>query len=158
MSAKMIVKINPEDILDIDPQKFCCLPYQGHPKGCPNYGKKKGCPPNSHKVDEILDFKKDIFLIYTEFKIGEYAEKIRKIHPNWSNRQIYCCLYWQRRARKFQREEEQKCKKEKDINLLLTCPEANGVNVNLLMNRIGVKLEWPPRKITRLVSLGGMNK
>lgn len=154
----MIVQINPKDISYLDAEKFCLKPYPNHPKGCPNYGKKKGCPPNLPKIEELLNFNKNVYLIYTEFNIGEHARRMKKMHPDWSDKQVYCVLYWQPKARKMQRQEEEKARKEKDINLVLTSPEAMGVNIVSLMNKIGVKLEWPPRKITRLVSIGGMKK
>jgi predicted metal-binding protein len=155
---KMIVKINPEDLSYLDGEKFCRLPYSNHPRGCPNYGKKAGCPPDMPSLKEILDLNQNIYLIYTEFNIGEHVEKMKELHPGWTDRQIYCCLYWQPRARKMQRQEEEKSRKEKGINLILTSPEAIGINLTSLMNNIGVRLEWPPRRITRLVSLGGMKK
>ncbi len=154
----MIIQVNPKEFSYLDAEKFCCLPYLNHPRGCPNYGKKEGCPPNIPKVDEVLDFNKDVYLIYTEFNIGEHAERMKKLHPKWTGRQIYCCLYWQLKARKLQRQEEEKSIKEKGINLILNSPEANGVNITSLMRKVGIKLEWPPRKITRLVSLGGTRK
>ncbi|MCX6746934.1 MAG: hypothetical protein NTU63_02245 [Candidatus Pacearchaeota archaeon] len=154
----MIVQINPKDLSYLDAKKFCCLPYPNHPKGCPNYRKKEGCPPNIPRLEEALDLNKEIYLIYTEFNIGEHAERMKRLHSDWSDKQIYCCLYWQPKARKMQRQEEEKSKKEKGINLILTSPEAMGINLVSFMNKIGVKLEWPPRKITRLVSLGGMSK
>jgi len=152
----MIVPINPKEIpLNIDSPKFCCKPYPNHPKGCPNYGKKNGCPPNVSSLNKILDFNKEVFFIYTDFDIGSHAKKMKKMHPDWSERQIYCCLYWQPKARKMQRQEEARCKKEKSIDLILTSPEAMNVNVTSLMKKVGVNLEWPPRNITRVVSLGG---
>ncbi len=152
----MIVKIDPQKIpLNIDSPKFCCMPYPNHPKGCPNYGKKDGCPPNVSMLNEILNFNKEAYLIYTDFDMGDHTKKMREIHPDWSERQIYCCLYWQPKARKLHRQEEEKCKKEKKIDLVLPSPEAMNVNVTSLMKKIGVNLEWPPKKITRLVSLGG---
>ena len=30
-----------------------------------------------------------------------------------------------------------------------------GINVDKLMKKIGIELEWPPRKITRIVSIAG---
>jgi predicted metal-binding protein len=154
----MIVRINPKDISYLNAEKFCCLPYRNHSHGCPNYGKKVGCPPDISPIEKLLDLNKDLYLIYTEFNIGEHAEKMRRLHPEWTDKQVYCCLYWQPKARKLQRLEEEKFKKEKSINLILTSPEAMGVNITSLMNKIGIKLEWPPRKVTRLVSLGGVKK
>lgn len=152
----MIVQINPKEILlDINSPKLCCRPYPNHPRGCPNYGKKTGCPPKVLPLDEVLDFEKEMYVIYTDFNIGKHAEKMKSLHPDWTERQIYCCLYWQPKARKMHKEEIERYKKEKKIGLILSSPEAMGVNVTSLMKKIGVNLEWPPKKITRLVSIGG---
>jgi len=154
----MIIKINPQEIpLIKNPDKLCCKSYPNHSGGCPNYNKKEGCPPNLCGLEELFDFNQDMFVIYSEFDIGKHARKMKKMHPNWTDKQIYCCLYWQPRARKFHREELQNYKGKK-INYISNSPEAYGVNVTSLMRKIGVELEWPPRKITRIVSLGGMKK
>jgi len=155
----MIIKINPEIIkYNKKIQTLCVNKYPQHPKGCPNYGKKQGCPPNTPLINNILNFDKPVYLIYTEFNIGEHAQKLKQKHPDWSERQIYCCLYWQPKARKFQRQEEERAKKEYNLEKITNSPEAHGINVGLLMKKIGINLEWPPRKITRLVSLGGYGK
>lgn len=137
-------------------QKLCTNPYYKHPKGCPNYGKKEGCPPKAKLADEILDLKKPVYVIYTEFDIDKHAEDLRKKHPDWSERQIYCCLYWQPKARKIQREEERKAIEKLGIEKIAS--EANGINLDSLMKEIGITLEWPPKKTTRLISIGGYKK
>jgi predicted metal-binding protein len=152
---EMILKINPQELSFLNAEKLCRAAYPNHRKGCPNYHKKEGCPPNLLSLENVVDFKKDVYLIYTDFDIGKHAERMKELHSNWTERQLYCCLYWQPKARKAQRAEELRCKNEKDISLVLRSPEAHGVNVHSLMKKVGVNLEWPPRKITRIVSLGG---
>lgn len=150
----MIIELNPKIIpFERKIQSLCRYPYYRHPRGCPNYG-KPGCPPNQPLINEVLDFQKKIYLIYTEFDLGEHARKIKKLYPNWSEHQIYCVLYWQPRARKIHRQEEEKASKRYHFDCIAG-PEACGVNVTEIMRRIGTILEWPPRKITRLISLGG---
>lgn len=152
----MIVELNPKIIpYDRKIQSLCLCPYYRHPHGCPNFSKKIGCPPNQPLIDKVLDLRKKIYLIYTEFDLGVHAEKMKKIYPNWSGHQIYCVLYWQPKARVFQRQEEKIALKEYEVGYICQSPEAYGVNVTELMKRIYIILEWPPRKITRLVSLGG---
>ena len=83
---------------------------------------------------------------------------MKAIHPDWSQRQVECCLYWQPKARKQLRAE---------INIfafsitqyvmrVLTTPEAAGVNVTATMKMVGIELEWPPRSRTYQVALAGM--
>jgi len=79
----MIKKINPSIIpYDILITGLCRAPYKGHSKGCPNYGKKQGCPPQK-LINEVFDFNRDMYIIYTEFPVGKFAEKMRKKHSKW---------------------------------------------------------------------------
>jgi len=152
----MFVKINPKDIdFSKKIQNYCLLPYDGHKKGCPNYKKKDGCPPGLPLIDKLIDFEREIYVIYTEFEIGKHAEKMKANLPNWSEKKLYCCLYWQPRARKKQIAEEKKALEELKIDKIVRVPEAYGVDVDKLMKNLGVELEWPPRKISRIVSIGG---
>jgi hypothetical protein len=147
-------------------QSLCLTPYYGHLHGCPNYGKKQGCPPNQPLIDEVLDFERGIYVVYTRFAVGEFAEGIRKKYPQWNERQIYNPRYWQPRARKLQREEKERAKKELGLEAIINSPEGNGVLVSQLMRNIGVELSWrwPPdhknykENFTYLVSLAGFFK
>lgn len=155
----MIIKIDTKIIpFEKKVQSYCKIRSKSYPKGCPNYGKKEGCPPNQLLINKVLDFSKPIYIIYTEFDIGGFAKKMLEKHPTWTEKQTYCCRYWQPKARKFQRSEESKAVKELGLTKIVNGPEACGVNVMELMKKIGVILEWPPKKITRLVSLGGYSR
>lgn len=63
-------------------QGLCRSPYYKHSSGCPNYNLKQGCPPKK-LIDQVLDFNKDIYVIATDFPIGEFAETMRNLHPEW---------------------------------------------------------------------------
>ncbi|GIU69961.1 MAG: hypothetical protein KatS3mg002_1197 [Candidatus Woesearchaeota archaeon] len=79
----MIIKIDPEIVpYDNLIRGLCMTPYYGHTHGCPNYGCKEGCPPNN-LIDKIFDFSKEMYIIYTTFPIGKFAERMRKNHPDW---------------------------------------------------------------------------
>ncbi len=79
----MIKKIDTDKIpYDNHIRALCKTPYYGHPKGCPNYNKKEGCPPQ-RLIADFFDLEKDLYLIFTEFNIGEFAEKMRLAHPEW---------------------------------------------------------------------------
>jgi len=160
----MIIKINPPIIeYSKKMQNLCRVPYYGHSNGCPNFGKKQGCPPREKLINEFLDFKKDLYLIYTEFEVGKFAEKMKSMHPEWANfpRQLYNPRRWQPTARK---------KHSLDIidffsayprTIVDSSPEAHGVDVNALMKSVGVELNWtwPPEHNLEnkvyLISLGG---
>ncbi len=155
----MIVQLDPEVIpFGRKFQSLCRHPYRRHPQGCPNFNKKSGCPPAQPLINEVLDFSRNIYLIYTEFDLRAHTERMKALHLNWSEYQIYCVLYWQPTARKILRQEEEKARQKYQLNFICKSPEANGVNVTELMKGVGIVLEWPPKKISRLVSLAGWKK
>jgi hypothetical protein len=84
---------------------------------------------------------------------------MRRKHPEWSWRQLSCCLYWQGGARKRLREEVEKLLRRlgapDERVVVVRCPEACGVNVTETMRRAGVDLEWPPVIIAYQVALVG---
>ncbi len=148
----MIVKIDPLIMpYDRKIQNLCRVPYHGHPKGCPNHGKKPGCPPNERLIDRYFDMDSDLFVIYSVFNIGEFAERMRKTHPQWKDqpRQWYNPRRWQGVARKRQKQEIEAFLEEHPDMAVNTYPEAFGVNVSGLMNNIGIELnwEWPPEHV-----------
>jgi predicted metal-binding protein len=145
--------------INIDPmfQKLCRQSYPGHTKGCPNYGKKKGCPPQQKLFFDIFD--QDFYLIYTEFDLATHVKKMRKKHSDWTDRQLYCCLYWQGTARKNLKAEITRAKKMLPHHHITTCPEAMGVNVTDLMeDNADIELEWPPKTTTYQVAIAGLKK
>lgn len=79
----MIAQIDSSQIpYDFLLQGLCRSPYYRHSAGCPNYNQKQGCPPKK-LINEVLDFNKEIYVISTEFPIGEFAERMRLLHPEW---------------------------------------------------------------------------
>ena len=143
--------------INIDPtfQKLCWQPYYNHPRGCPNYGKKRGCPPHQKMFFDVFD--RDFYLIFTEFDLGTHVKKMKKKHPNWTDRQLYCCLYWPGTARKNLKAEIQRARKMLPHHRITACPEAMGVNVTDLMeDNAGIDLEWPPKITTYQVALAGL--
>lgn len=152
----MIIKIDPSMIkIDRNVQDYCLLKYPGHPRGCPNYGIKDGCPPGALMLNEILDMNKDIYVIYVEYDVRKFADRMKTIHPKWTDRQAYCCLYWQKIPRTELRAEEDRARTEFGLTQISTSPEANGVNIQYLFRQLGISLEWPVRNISRHVSIGG---
>ncbi|MGV8086458.1 MAG: hypothetical protein ACP5N1_02395 [Candidatus Woesearchaeota archaeon] len=149
---------------------LCRVPFYNHSKGCPNWNKKEGCPPNVPLIDKILDFNKELYMIYNEFPIGEFAEKMRLMHPEWQEhpRQWYNPRRWQGTARKIHKK-ERIIALEKGIDTIVW-PEAHGVNVTGTMKNIGIILnwDWPPqhileneeykKNVSYIISIGGYHK
>ena len=76
----MIIQIDPMTIpYDTLIQGLCKTPFYGHSKGCPNHGKKEGCPPQK-MIDSVFDMEKEMYIIATEYPLGEFAERMRKEH------------------------------------------------------------------------------
>jgi hypothetical protein len=157
----MIVKINFDHIeINRKIQGLCKLPYHGHAKGCHNYGLKEGCPPGQPLLGEIFDLERNLFVIYTQHNIGEFASRMREKHPEWNDRQCYNPRYWQGTARKTHMAEREKALKLDGIEKIVW-PENHGVNVSKLMSGIGVDLNWnwpPPHNLENssyIISLGG---
>ena len=144
-------------------QALCARPYYGHPHGCPNYGKRPECPPNAPLIDKVLDLEREIFVIYTPFEVGEFAEHIWENHPGWNNRQIYNPRYWQPCARKLHRMDVANDVEELGIEIVTGNAEGQGVNYSFLMKNMGIELSWvwPPEhsldNITYRISLAGFS-
>ncbi len=166
----MFKQIEPEKIpYNWGIQSLCKLKYYKHPHGCPNHGVREDCPPNQPLINEVLDFEKEIYVIYTKFKVGKFAERMRLDHLEWSEhpRQWYNPRRWQPRARKLHRNDLTEAIEKTGLTKIVLSPEAQGVNVTELMKNIGISLKWgwPPEHIVEnqkylnntvyLVSLGG---
>ena len=146
-------------VIDKSVRGLCVHPYPNHPKGCPNFGKRVTCPPQVRMIDEIFDISRGFWIVWIDFDFKSHCDRMRRKHPDWSQRQIECCLYWQGTANKMLREVVA------DVSYYLAdrgnwqatyCPEAMGVNVTATMNNLGIELEWPPKNIVRKVALFGV--
>jgi len=132
---------------------LCARAYPLHPKGCPRFGKKPGCPPDAPQLAEAFDLSRPCFAIITVFDFAGHVARMRAAHPDWSERQVTCCLYWQPGARKALDAEIAAFVVEHPDMQVNRCPEALGVNVTATLAGAGVELEWPPTTRTVQVAL-----
>ena len=144
-------------VIDPEMQKLCSWPYPNHKKGCPNFGKKKGCPP-CKLFDEVYELGRPVYAVYTTFNFFAHVERMRYKHPEWSKRQLEWCLYWQGTARKGLREDIARFTKAFPGMEIIMVPEAMGVNVTATLARVRVHLEWPPEKWTHQVALAAFRR
>jgi hypothetical protein len=145
-----------EPVIDYSVRKLCVERYPNHPRGCPNWNKRPSCQPKAPLLPDIIDCARPIVVIWNRFPFGDHVEKMRKRHPSWSERQLANCLYWQGTARKQLRQRVENyrgCRPKERRDVVLYCPEACGVNVTETMRRVGVELEWPPRRWAYQVAL-----
>ena len=126
--------------------RWCTLPYPGHKNGCPNFGKNESCPPQAPYFLDI--YKPDVFVAFMRFDFGEFLSKKREIHPDWTERALRNPWHFQghldSRLRSFVNSELDNPEFKNFI--VVSSPEAMGVNMHLTALRAGVKLEWPPQK------------
>lgn len=135
---------------------LCSSPYPNHPKGCPNVGKRDLCPPRAKLIGTVLDLSQPVWAIYNAFPFGDHVDKMRALHPKWSQRQVECCLYWQGTARKQLKAEILAFLKRHPGLEVITCPEACGVDLTATMQDVGIALEWPPRTVAYQIALAGL--
>ena len=141
----------------LSPQSNLCIrPYYNHKNGCPNYGRKKDCPP-IRRFDRVCNMNAPVVAIFHVFPFGEHVKKMKNLHPRWSQRQAECCLYWQGSARKCLRRQIDLFKRfiAEEECFITEKPEAMGVNITATMRDIGIELEWPPVSVTYQIALAG---
>lgn len=148
-------------VVDESVRTLCRKPYLGHPKGCPNFGKKRSCPPNAPLIGKLLDLNEPVWAVWVDFDLGAHRDRMWRKHPKWSPRQAECCLYWQATVNNQLQDHV--------LSLFTTgsfaayhgpmktvfCPEACGVNITATMESAGVFLEWPPVETVRKIALVG---
>lgn len=137
--------------------ELCRLKYPNHPYGCPNYGRKVGCPPTATFL-KMLIYPSPIYIIWNIYPFGRHVQKMKLRHPEWSERQARCCLYWQGTARKQLRVKVGEFLLVHPDMRIVWCPEASGVNVTKTMASVNEILEWPPKTIAYQVVLAGERK
>lgn len=139
-----------------DTGRLCRIPYRGHRHGCPNYGKSNRCPPNAPHVTDVFDIVRPMYFVYSEFFIPDHARKMKALHPEWSDRQCRCVLYWQGKARKKLRLRVSEAMEILNTDIFTSCPEGMGVNVFATARKHGMILERTKDiRICRHIALAG---
>ena len=129
-------------------QSCCFLPYPGHPKGCPNYNNRSTCPPHA----KLWNDGEQVAVIAVKFDLAAWAAEMKRRHPDWTDKQCRCCLYWQGAVRKALQDWAASAK-GKSWGALEMIPEAHGVDVTKMMKRLGLPLQWPPRDFVWKVAM-----
>ncbi len=150
-------------VVDKGVRGLCIKPYRGHIDGCPKFRVDPICPPTALLIDDAIDLSRNVYCVWNKFNLGEHVARMKVKQPDWSVFQLECCLYWQSKARKQLRIRLAAVVARLTCNLevgspsmvVLTRPEANGVNVTATMRSIGIELEWPPKLFTYQVAIVG---
>jgi len=154
----MKVKIHGLDKLVLSNRvpNWCQLPYPRHPKGCPNYDKRENCPPNTEPITNLI--KPPFLLVGIRFNLGGHIKRMKEIHPEWSNAQARCVLYWQNKVMKRLREECEHVKNRIPNPKVFYCPEGYYVNVFKTASMVGIKLKTRPKKYVWKIAIIGVDR
>ena len=145
-------------VIEPEVRVLCGRPYPNHPKGCPNIG-RPSCPPRAPLLGETLDLTKDVWAVFHEVDFYAHTSRMRKKYPEWSKRQVECCLYWQSSANAQLRKKVAAFLESNPYGLIaVMCPEAQGVNMTKTMKPAGIELEWPPVYLVYKIALIGYPK
>ena len=129
--------------------EWCRLPYPGHPKGCPSVGMNVRCPTQSTPLEPCA-----CLLVAVRFDLQAWADGMKVKHPEWSDRQCRCCLYWQGKTRKRLKRLCEKARNESFYNGdPVYTPEARGLDITKIMSNLGWPLEWPPKRYVWTVAI-----
>lgn len=97
--------------------------------------------------------------MHSEFDLQAHALSMKKKHPEWSDRQCRCVLYWQGKSRKQLKERTQAAVAHLGTDAVSTCPEAMGVNVFVTARLSGLVLDKTRNlSVCRHISMLGWRK
>lgn len=140
---------------------WCKMPYPGHAKGCPNQWNEKAlkCPPRAPRVDEYFDISRPLFFVNSQFRLKQHFLRMRREHPDWTEKQRRCVLYWQNTSRAQMRVRYRAFMIEQGMDAVTECPEGMGVNVYATAALSGLHLQ-PIKELSicRHVALVGWRK
>jgi predicted metal-binding protein len=127
---------------------WCTLSYPNHRKGCPNFPQ---CPP---KYIDFKEIEKNCtwYAVVEEFNLKDHAKRMKRIHPDWTERQCRNLLYWQGRVRAILKQETRRICSEGDI--VLENPEASGIDVFKTMALVEIELKKNPDIVRKIMMIG----
>lgn len=137
---------------------WCCLPYPGHPRGCPNYGQRDTCPPKAPLLTTFFDITQPMWLIVQPFDMAGHMRHMAQSHRGWSQAQLRCCLYWQGGVRVQLADAVRLAQWRHPGTVATMSPEAMGLNVFATMRKLGVRLSLHPEQIVYKVALLGQKQ
>ena len=66
-----------EPVINHAVRDMCKMPYAGHPAGCPNFGRKRTCPPQAPLFEDIFDLTQPVYVIIYSFDMAIHRSKLR---------------------------------------------------------------------------------
>lgn len=135
--------------IDYTVRDLCRQPYPGHPKGCPNYGKKKECPPQAPLLEDFIDIlQPHYFIVLTCIR--------NRCHNNQENTsEDQFRSYWNDTLEEILHEYIQEFQKDHPGTVFTFHPSAVGVDVLETARNVGISLEENPEKVFYKIVLIG---
>ena len=123
--------------IDYTVRDYCTLPFPGHPEGCPNFGKKKECPPSAPLVKDFIDLSKPHYFMVADcdFSAGTEKPKNRSEDTTWN---------WNEYVEPILCERIKEFQKEHPGTVFTMHPSAVGVDVFKTAQNVGILLEFSP--------------
>jgi hypothetical protein len=108
--------------------------------------------------DQVFDIHNPFYAIYAIFDLAAHVERMRERHPDWSEAQLLCVLYWQSSAKKALNVcvDDFITQFRKEGFYITNAAEAMGVNLTQTMQNAGIMLEWPARKNVYKIAIAGI--
>ncbi len=142
-----------EAVCDPRMKVHCLDPYHAHPKGCPNWNYKTGCPPHVPYFPDV--YCTDVYIAAIRFNFGQYLSEKREKHPDWTDRALRNPRHWQAHVRSdFHHFLEEELPNHPEImGDVLLSPEAMGVNLFATCQKAGIFLEHTPTNFVYNIAL-----
>ncbi|MFX1256109.1 MAG: hypothetical protein ACFFCZ_31160 [Promethearchaeota archaeon] len=142
--------------IDYRARDWCKKPYPDHQEGCPNYGKRKECPPQAPLIEDFIELTKPHWFIVVTFDLLSHIRKMKDKHLNWTDRQCRCVLYWQNTVKKELRTACDLFTNGFPNELVYTLvPEAMGVHVIRTARLLGLSIKARPKDTVYKIALIG---
>lgn len=159
LGKEKIIEVTGKLVIDYRAMEWCKLPYPGHKKGCPNYGKRPECPPQAPKVEDWIDLNKPHYFIVVKFNMAAHVKKMKSRHPEWSVRQTRNPRHWQGTVRKRLKEAVNEFINKESRKLVFTLlPEAMGVHVIITAKKLEIPIKTRPIDTVYKIVLAGYPK
>ena len=142
-----------EAVCDPRMKAHCLDPYYKHPKGCPNWNYKEGCPPHVPYFPKV--YSKDIYIATVRFNFADYLASRKLAHPDWTEKALKNPRHWQGHVRSELRSflfDYLSDHPNIDGEIIFN-PEALGINVFATCEKAGIILEHTPEHFVYNVAI-----
>lgn len=152
-----IIDITAEDLYFTERTRdWCKLPYDGHKKGCPNHCNSDTCPPNVEYKPKLPDKLK---ILVCKFDMKKYVNSMSMLHPDWTEKQLRCVLWWQGSIKKIMKDKISEDKLNPTIiygsgsGFGGPSMEAIGINVILTLKKLHIPIKAKPTDTVYMAAL-----